>query len=879
MVQMKPEDMNDMLVLIYDYKSGAPLGTGFIIKETGHFVTAYHVVKDRNIYEDLRCKWKGSTCRIGPIPGLSNFYHSLTDGSVTHDLTVLQIRVADTSLQKTALPILSFDLNKELPEGLKVFFKGYPSKSKKKADDVTPLTVEATLSAYVENSGMWVFQGEIWKGFSGSPVVHPQLGEVMGVVLSRFEKNRHFGYVRSLHILMNELKSHGYDCRGTCISQLSFYTRYCEHMRESFEKKEWPYAIDKKEFVDAFDFEAGRFPVKGTWGIAKSEECVPFIVRQLKEHPVFCVGYYGMGKTTISKFLFNNYRDYSDTEHPIFVSLANKRLSDLTLDNWDHFLAEKMCEDFWKTSGKKATGALSGNLVRKYFSGFVNNYRVLLILDGIDESLYTDSSLKSLPDVLESLPCTYLLTSRKEFYAFFDVFNERMKNQDHLVVELMPWGPKQWTRYIGNLRQKYPDKSDRIAELERALDKKEYGEIPERPLFLKMISDLHLNNETNLEEEIPPELRKNRAAVYYVYIRWKIKDDYYRAKKPVWFTLDIFAGECLDLFETLAQIEYEGSVPKSGAVGYFGQNIDQKGMHAFSGFTLNEVKSACDKFDLLNAEFVKNNLLGPSFFTMIRREKGKLFRFSHKSFCEYLVGFSLARGIFEGTIQEAKCGLAWNLYQTHEVSAHFQDEVNRLLYWKHLSERGRNEYLQAAFEKVLSTFDDTQRYLELIEEVLYYTGKYRIESPKLLGVLKRIAEDPSTVDLTYYRTAHLSLSMCTNVEWCERYIEYLIDSFKGDKIAFQRNTDIQINYYGKSNMHSVLKKDIDKFIGGKDLLGILPLKVFSYFVCLPFDASELDTAREYLHVIEGTCEKRGYARMKRIMNETLPTLNSISGAS
>ena len=74
-------------------------------------------------------------------------------------------------------------------------------------------------------------------------------------------------------------------------------------------------------------------------------------------------------------------------------------------------------------------------------------------------------------------------------------------------------------------------------------------------------------------------------------------------------------------------------------------------------------------------------------------------------------------------------------------------------------------------------------------------------------------------------------------------------------------------------------RQIDAFLEGKYLSGILPLKAFSYFACLPFDASEIDAAREYLNVIQQTCQKRGYTKMKRIMNKTLPILESVNNAN
>ena len=574
---MKPEDIDVNLVLIYNHETGEPLGTGFIVNKNAQFITAHHVVKDV-LCENLRCKWKGKSCRIGPIPELIDFYPSLRNGAVPIDLTILQMHIADKDFNDTPLSILTFDINKSFPELQNVFFKGYRTEDVGKFEDAKLLSVEVTLSGFAKDDGIWTFHTEkdIWKGFSGSPVIHPELGETIGVVVTRFENGRHFGGMRSLHLLSRELERYGCSHFVSSVSQLSFYTKYCDLTCEMFENTPWPYAIDRKVFVDSFDFKTTSFVQKSEEQVYTNDKCIPFMIRELEKRPIFCVGYYGMGKTTIAKSLFRDYCNYLDGVYPIFISLADTRLLDFTSSNWRELVARKMFEDFMGATRNKSANKIeeaSAQQCFTYFNRFVTESEILLILDGIDEALYDGLALKKLPEVLKSLPCKYILTSRKEFHAFFDVCNSQMEDTDHLIVELMPWGPKQWTTYIENLRQKYPDKSSKILELEEDLATKEYGELPERPLFLRMISDLHLDNETNLEEDIPRCLRKNKAAIYYAYICWKIRDDFKREpNKPRGLTFNPFLRECLILFEKIANIEYEKSVPKNGAVGYLGQS-------------------------------------------------------------------------------------------------------------------------------------------------------------------------------------------------------------------------------------------------------------------------------------------------------------------
>lgn len=887
---MPRSDIRDKLLLICDMaQNGRPLGTGFMVNEFGHFVTAYHVIRGvvgrRDSPKDcIRCKWKGDFYGIQYIEPLvhSGFYDAQKNAELTTDLAIFQLIIPNKSLQVEHLPVLTFDMNADLRKGAEFSFSGFNCEKPDNTEYPDFRTV--TLTEYQEKSGLWRFKGKdtVWHGYSGSPVLHPQLGEVMGVVVRRFEANPQTGYVQSFHMLSNVLRSYGYDCERFFRSPFSLYGRYHEEKSRAFENEEPPYAIDKKEFVDAFDFKTGRFPLKEQWGSVKSDKCVvPFIVEQLKERPAFCVGYYGMGKTTISKFLFCTYSSYSEQEYPVYISLANERLSTVNSQDWDDFVAARVYRDFLLPVGSHAQARVSDKLMRHYVRHFLEHNKIALILDGIDEVLWDRVSLRKFATVLKSLPCPYFLTSRMEFNAFFDEVGDRMRELPHVVIELMPWRELQWRRYVRNLHEKYAEKSHSINRLGNALKTGEYGTLPERPLFLKMISDLELGNDTGIEEYLPLQLRKNRAAVYHAYIRWKIKDDFVRkgVAIPDQYNKEDFNNEAFQLFQDLANIEYSTSVPAEGAIGYLKGNTKYEDMYTVSAFTLKDIERAASQLELLDPDFVRKSIFGSTFFSILKRDQKRYFRFSHKSFCEYLVGYNLANSIFGGQVDEAECARAWDFYQTHEVSAHFEDEINRIAELRNIEDGDKKLYLQKAFEKMLLEKRDLTDYSERFEEVLYYTGKLGINSSKILDLLEKISNDPAGVHPVYYRTAHLSLSMCTSVEYCEVYVEYIADSFNGDKQAFEWNSKIQVNYYGKANMRSALRKDIDAFLGGDHLSGILPLKAFSYFACLAFDASEIDAAREYLHVIQQTCEKRGYTRMERIMKRTLPILESVSAAN
>ena len=161
-------------------------------------------------------------------------------------------------------------------------------------------------------------------------------------------------------------------------------------------------------------------------------------------------------------------------------------------------------------------------------------------------------------------------------------------------------------------------------------------------------------------------------------------------------------------------------------------------------------------------------------------------------------------------------------------------------------------------------------YSELLEELLYYTGYFKLKSSAILNILKRIITNNSSVHPVYYRTASLSLAMVEKTDYCIDYVCNLIDSYNQDvkQEAFLVNRDIQINYYGKANLHINLKKNIDsKLFKEKKLEDVIPLKIFTYFACLPFKEAEFQDAKLYLEKIQYVCKEK-YSRMNNILKKT-----------
>ena len=107
---------------------------------------------------------------------------------------------------------------------------------------------------------------------------------------------------------------------------------------------------------------------------------------------------------------------------------------------------------------------------------------------------------------------------------------------------------------------------------------------------------------------------------------------------------------------------------------------------------------------------------------------------------EYLVAAELAGTIVASEASNAHCSEAWALYQTHEVSDHFQLEVERVRVERDLSIAQRDERLTTAFVQLLRVLTDQKRqqYDEAIEEALYYAGKFKLNADAIVRELERI---------------------------------------------------------------------------------------------------------------------------------------------
>ncbi|KKK52841.1 hypothetical protein LCGC14_3100860, partial [marine sediment metagenome] len=93
--------------------------------------------------------------------------------------------------------------------------------------------------------------------------------------------------------------------------------QYHQRKSEKYIEEEWPYDIDENQFVNNFDLNYGSVTLRSNQ--STNINCLSFIYDRILNGPIICVGYYGMGKTTISKMLFKKWIYFHELIFPIYI--------------------------------------------------------------------------------------------------------------------------------------------------------------------------------------------------------------------------------------------------------------------------------------------------------------------------------------------------------------------------------------------------------------------------------------------------------------------------------------------------------------------------------------------------------------------------------
>ena len=164
--------------------------------------------------------------------------------------------------------------------------------------------------------------------------------------------------------------------------------QYQKYKYDDLLKEEWPYDIDQNTFVDNFNFNYGE--VLNRNNDSKGEKSLSFISNRIAKNQIICVGYYGMGKTTISKMLFNNWNyDFSGI-YPVYITLTHRSLKDFRSENLGKEVAKEIITTLSQINSVSerynSCEIIEKELLDKHIYRMIENRKILLIFDGIDES-------------------------------------------------------------------------------------------------------------------------------------------------------------------------------------------------------------------------------------------------------------------------------------------------------------------------------------------------------------------------------------------------------------------------------------------------------------------------------------------------------------
>lgn len=639
-----------------------------------------------------------------------------------------------------------------------------------------------------------------------------------------------------------------------CKRLLKFY-HYLKCNEFNDEKKtNWPYIIDEKTFVNNFDFLYGSIQSRSNF--SNNTNCLSFLIENILSKPITCLGYYGMGKTTITKMAFINWPYFDSNIFPIYLELTQENLINYFRDtNLIKIIIKEIknrdpdsrsFKQWEKIFDKHNQMDIEENLKDLLFQG-----KIVLILDGIDESFNNNISLTNFLNFILSEKLLFLITCRLEYRPFLDIYHG-LKNElkNILCLELLEWKEKQWDQYIIKLKKEYPKKLNLIEDFQTKLLNNVYSNLPGRPLFLKMLSDLEINNETNIT--LIQELSNNLAEIYFKFIQWKIVDDYDRkGGREYNFDKEQYVKECLSLLREIAYLEYKF---------FLRENYDH--------INLEKIKEICIQkhFSYLSSNDVQEILLRSSFFSILRRTDDLRFVFSHKSFMEYLIAFGTANCLFPDSFipEDTHCNKMWLLYQTHEVNQHFINEIDRIQITRNLSIDERNEFIYKAFKTVIDNNKDNMNQLnERVQLVLYYTGYFKLDSKEIIEILKQIIDNKDQYDPIYYRTSSIALSMVLDPVYCEDYVLYLLKNYKSSKHDFNLNNKTQLRYYGQTTLRKILKSDIDQY-NKMNESSIISLKILTYFTADKIEKHEINDFYKYLDLIEVAADRQKHTKIKEI---------------
>ena len=343
----------------------------------------------------------------------------------------------------------------------------------------------------------------------------------------------------------------------------------------------------------------------------------------------FVVSEFGFGKTSLLLNLSNINNDN------IYIYIPLIQLSNKAFDN-EHMLSKEILEILLEKELKNQDD-YDILAIAEFKKILRTEKQIILLYDGLDEYhlAYQEYGLKQIFNCASSFGCNSVFTLRKEFRdERYGSFKESLFVQNrptYAELTLKEWNDEIILEYVSSLKNILSENERDTYNLEvfeqLVIEKKyneEYGDIPKRPLFLKMLTDDIISGDVKI---------KNISELYESYLTRKFtldREGSYFSKKsarPLSKQGDLY--EVTDyIFDLLAKIAWEMSDVDAFSVSYgeyTTEDIIKKLIHT-------------DRKEINVIELLLNSVLIPYDRRQRRNFKAK---FAHKSFQEYFLAYYL----------------------------------------------------------------------------------------------------------------------------------------------------------------------------------------------------------------------------------------------
>lgn len=339
---------------------------------------------------------------------------------------------------------------------------------------------------------------------------------------------------------------------------------------------------------------------------------------------------FGFGKTSLLLNLANDTSDYKYIYIPIsqFLEESFKNETELALN-----ILSIISQREFNTKDI----LLDKILVTEFRQLLRHQKDIVLLYDGLDEHhlSYKEKGLKQIFTCTTSFVCNAIFTVRKEFLDersgnFEDALEVSFKPKN-FEIELLSWQNKNILEYIEEMKLRTSvnkEEQKRLEYFKELVSKNRYeeiyGDIPKRPLFLKMLVDDIIHGETSI---------KNISELYENYLIKKFRIDregsvlVSNSSRPLALNGD--RNSVIDyIFEILSLIAWH-MVEVDGLNVIYSEYVEEK--------KIKEILKDNNQFDEL-IELLINSVLIP--FEKRQRRSFKA-KFAHKSFHEYFLAYYL----------------------------------------------------------------------------------------------------------------------------------------------------------------------------------------------------------------------------------------------